>query len=59
MEACANTDHGSEHPVTRSSGPQVTGRSDDTGSYHARETSSIANDTRDDTAKRLTDRTTY
>ena len=50
MEARGNTNRRSEHPTTRSSGRQVTARSDDTESHHARETSSIANDTRDDTA---------
>ena len=63
MEACANTDRRSERPATRSSRCQVTRRSDNTGSHHARETSSIANDTRDDTANDtaewLTDQTTY
>ena len=50
MGACANTDRRSERPATCSSRRQVTHRSDNTGSHHARETSSIANDTRDDTA---------
>ena len=52
MEDRGNTNRRSECPATCSRGRRVTSRRDDTGSRHARETSSsIANDSRDDTAK--------
>ena len=56
VDARGNTNPGDERPATRSRGRQVTGGSDNTGSRHARETSSgFVNDSRDDTAS-TTDR---
>ena len=57
MEAHGNTNHGNKFPAKDSNRHQVTHGSDDIGSHHTRETISITNNTRDDTANDTRDDT--